>query len=103
MHHVVGNGMRLDTTSEVRMDDRWTQVLSDRERQIFEAEAGVWLLTVTYSEDGRWHWSAETGDSSAYWNGDAATAKDAARDAIVAVRQDWDETRARLDELERAL
>lgn len=38
--HVVGNGMRLNTTSSVVLDDRWRQALSAADRQVFEAVAG---------------------------------------------------------------
>ena len=39
-HHVVGNGMRLDTSSEIRLDDRWKQALSEGELAEFEQVAG---------------------------------------------------------------
>jgi hypothetical protein len=39
-HHVVGNGMRLDTTSEVRLDDRWRSALSAEDLRQFDAVAG---------------------------------------------------------------
>ncbi len=39
-HHVVGNGMRLDTTSEVRLDERWRSSLSSGDLRQFETEAG---------------------------------------------------------------
>jgi len=38
--HVVGNGMRLDTTSEIRLDERWREVLSERDLRIFHDVAG---------------------------------------------------------------
>jgi len=38
--HVVGNGMRLDTTSKVRLDERWRSVLTQEELTIFNAMAG---------------------------------------------------------------
>lgn len=38
--HVIGNGMRLDTTSEIRLDDRWRSVLSEEDLRTFEAVAG---------------------------------------------------------------
>lgn len=38
--HVVGNGMRLDTTSEIRLDERWRTVLSNEQMQIFDSVAG---------------------------------------------------------------
>jgi len=40
-HHVIGNGMRLDTTSEVLLDERWKSILSKVEREIFERIAGA--------------------------------------------------------------
>jgi hypothetical protein len=40
VHHVVGNGMRLDSTSEVRLDERWRDALSDDDLEIFDAVAG---------------------------------------------------------------
>lgn len=39
-HHVIGNGMRLDNTSEVRLDDRWRKFLSQAELGVFERIAG---------------------------------------------------------------
>jgi len=39
-HHVVGNGMRLDRTSTVRLDERWRGVLTARDLAAFEAVAG---------------------------------------------------------------
>lgn len=39
-HHVVGNGMRLDSTSEIRLDDRWRSVLTPDELAAFESVAG---------------------------------------------------------------
>lgn len=39
-HHVVGNGMRLDTNSEIRLDERWRTVLTARDLAVFEAVAG---------------------------------------------------------------
>ena len=40
-HHVVGNGMRLDTTTEVRLDERWRSELTPEHLATFEAEAGA--------------------------------------------------------------
>jgi len=37
--HVVGNGMRLDTTSEIRLDERWRSVLSNEQMQTFNSVA----------------------------------------------------------------
>jgi len=39
-HHVVGNGMRLNSTSEIQLDDRWRNVLSDEQLEIFDRVAG---------------------------------------------------------------
>lgn len=39
-NHVVGNGMRLDTASEIRLDSRWRDKLTDQDLQIFNEVAG---------------------------------------------------------------
>jgi hypothetical protein len=39
-HHVVGNGMRLNRTSEVRLDERWKSVLTADDLRQFDAVAG---------------------------------------------------------------
>jgi hypothetical protein len=39
-HHVVGNVMRLDQSSDVRLDDRWRSVLATEELGTFEKIAG---------------------------------------------------------------
>ena len=41
-NHVIGNGMRLDSTSEVVLDERWKSVLTEEELRVFEREAG-WM------------------------------------------------------------
>jgi len=38
--HIVGNGMRLDTTSEIRLDERWRDVLNEEHLRIFDGIAG---------------------------------------------------------------
>ncbi|GJM24571.1 MAG: sulfotransferase [Phycisphaerae bacterium] len=38
--HVIGNGMRLDSTSEIRLDERWREQLSDDDLSTFERVAG---------------------------------------------------------------
>ncbi len=38
--HVVGNGMRLDTTSDIRLDERWRAELTPQELQAFDHIAG---------------------------------------------------------------
>jgi len=40
-HHVIGNGMRLDSTEEVRLDERWKTAFPPAALEIFEAEAGA--------------------------------------------------------------
>jgi hypothetical protein len=40
-HHVVGNGMRLDSSSEIRLDERWRGALSADDLAAFEAAAGA--------------------------------------------------------------
>jgi hypothetical protein len=39
-HHVVGNGMRLDTTSEIWLDERWKQHLTKEDLLTFDSIAG---------------------------------------------------------------
>lgn len=39
-HHVVGNGMRLDGSSEVILDERWRDVLTPQNLSDFDAVAG---------------------------------------------------------------
>lgn len=39
-HHVVGNGMRLDATSEIRLDARWRTALGRADLVRFDAVAG---------------------------------------------------------------
>jgi hypothetical protein len=38
--HVVGNGMRLDTTSEIRLDERWKEHLTKADLHLFDQIAG---------------------------------------------------------------
>ena len=38
--HVIGNGMRLDSTSQIALDDRWKTVFTSDELQRFEQVAG---------------------------------------------------------------
>jgi hypothetical protein len=40
-HHVVGNGMRFDDSTEVRLDDRWRAALDSAALRAFDAEAGA--------------------------------------------------------------
>lgn len=39
--HVIGNGMRMDTTSEICLDERWRLNLSKEDLQVFDAVAGT--------------------------------------------------------------
>ena len=39
-NHIVGNGMRLDTTSEIRLDERWREKFTDKDLRIFNDVAG---------------------------------------------------------------
>jgi hypothetical protein len=39
--HVVGNGMRLDSTSEVCLDERWREVLTKQDLRTFDDIAGA--------------------------------------------------------------
>jgi hypothetical protein len=39
-HHVVGNGMRLDSCSEIKLDERWRTNLTSADINIFNAVAG---------------------------------------------------------------
>jgi hypothetical protein len=39
-HHVLGNGMRLDSAVEVCLDERWRGALGGREAAVFESVAG---------------------------------------------------------------
>ncbi len=39
-HHVIGNGMRLDSTDEIRLDDRWRESLTRGELEAFNLVAG---------------------------------------------------------------
>lgn len=38
--HIVGNGMRFDTTSEIQLDERWRTHLSKENLQVFDRVAG---------------------------------------------------------------
>lgn len=39
-HHIIGNGMRLDSTDEIRLDDRWRGSLTKGELEAFNLIAG---------------------------------------------------------------
>jgi hypothetical protein len=38
--HVIGNGMRMDSTSEIRLDERWKEALSNKDLKAFDSVAG---------------------------------------------------------------
>ena len=38
--HIIGNGMRMDSTSEIQIDDRWKDYLSNEDLQTIEDVAG---------------------------------------------------------------
>lgn len=38
--HVVGNGMRLDTASEIHLDERWREKLTSQDLRVFDQIAG---------------------------------------------------------------
>jgi hypothetical protein len=40
IHHVIGNGMRLDTRREVVLDERWREILTSKDIDIFISVAG---------------------------------------------------------------
>jgi len=48
-HHVVGNGMRLDTHSEIRLDERWRENLKPEDLQIFDSIAGAMNRKLGYT------------------------------------------------------
>jgi len=39
-HHVIGNGMRLDTSSKINLDERWKEILTQEQLKEFEEIAG---------------------------------------------------------------
>lgn len=39
-YHIIGNGMRLDSTSEIQLDERWKSGLTDSDLKIFKSIAG---------------------------------------------------------------
>ena len=40
-HHVVGNGMRLDVTSDIHLDQRWRVILTEEDLRVFDSVAGA--------------------------------------------------------------
>jgi hypothetical protein len=49
IYHVIGNGMRLDSTREVRLDDRWRTVLESKALGTFDRVAGDLNRRLGYS------------------------------------------------------
>jgi hypothetical protein len=39
-HHIIGNGMRLDSTNKIKFDDRWKSALNESDLKVFESTAG---------------------------------------------------------------
>jgi len=39
-HHILGNQMRLESTEEIRLDEKWKSALTNRELEVFEQTAG---------------------------------------------------------------
>jgi len=48
-HHIVGNGMRLDSTSEIKLDERWRKILTTQDLEIFDSTAGKMNLKYGYT------------------------------------------------------
>jgi len=49
-HHVDGNGMRLDDSDEIKLDDRWRTELTKEELAQFELVAGNYAHSLGYTE-----------------------------------------------------
>jgi hypothetical protein len=47
-HHVVGNGMRLDSCSAIKLDERWKSNLSPADIKLFHSIAGNMLHRLGY-------------------------------------------------------
>ena len=52
-HHVIGNGMRLDSSSEVCLDDRWRGIHRADELAVFETVAGAMNRRLGYGPPER--------------------------------------------------
>ncbi|RLJ16420.1 hypothetical protein DJ030_16860 [bacterium endosymbiont of Escarpia laminata] len=48
-HHVIGNGMRLDDRSEISLDERWKERLTEEDLRIFSGIAGEKNRALGYS------------------------------------------------------
>ncbi len=51
-HHVIGNGMRLDDSSQIRIDERWKTRLTESELASFYREAGRLNAALGYGRSG---------------------------------------------------
>jgi hypothetical protein len=49
-HHVVGNGMRLDDSEVIQLDDRWKEQLSETDLKCFYDVAGEYHKKLSYME-----------------------------------------------------
>ena len=49
-HHVVGNGMRLDDSEEIKLDERWKQLLDKNELAIYHQVTGDYHQALSYTE-----------------------------------------------------
>lgn len=47
-HHIIGNGMRLDDSSRIRMDERWKSHLTESQLAAFDREAGRLSASLGY-------------------------------------------------------
>lgn len=47
-HHLIGNGMRLDSSTEVRLDTRWHSALDTRALRVFDSVAGAMNRSLGY-------------------------------------------------------
>ncbi len=49
VHHVIGNGMRLNNTSEISLDERWREELNADDLRVFDEVAGSTLREYGYA------------------------------------------------------
>ena len=49
-HHVVGNGMRLDDSEVIKLDDRWKELLDDNELTTYHRVTGGYHKSLGYAE-----------------------------------------------------
>jgi len=47
-HHIIGNGMRLDSTSAIKVDERWRRELSQADLSRFDSVAGDMMQHLKY-------------------------------------------------------